>query len=161
MSQSIPYRLSQAVVAALRAQFEPLGATVRDNPTSRAALNEGARVVFVEDEQDQPGSASNNAQPNQPNQAEGRSFALAVGVIARTDDARAQADADMEQVKTTLRDAVLAETRAMVAAGQILTVVMPLEGQRLYRLDGIDVGGALVLTRFLLSYRLPSLGRRA
>lgn len=85
----------------------------------------------------------------------------AVGVIARTDDARAQADADMEQIKTTLRDAVLAETRAMVAAGQILTVVMPLEGQRLYRLDGIDVGGALVLTRFLLSYRLPSLGRRA
>ncbi len=161
MSQSIPYRLSQAVVAALRAQFEPLGATVRDNPTSRAALNEGARVVFVEDEQDQPGTASSGAQPNQPNQAEARSFAMAVGVIARTDDARAQADADMEQVKATLRDAVLAETRSMTAAGDILATAMPLEGQRLYRLDGIDVGGALVLTRFLISYRLPSLGRRS
>lgn len=161
MSKSIPYRLSQAVVAALRAQFEPVGAAVRDNPVSRAALNEGARVLFVEDEQDQPGTPASAALPSQPNQAEGRTFVVSVGVIARTEDARAQADADMEQVKATLRDAVLDATRQMVAAGELLGVVMPLEGQRLYRLDGVDVGGALVLTRFFLSYRLPTIGRRS
>mgnify|MGYP006946112488 CR=1 FL=1 len=66
MPQSIPYRLSQAVVAALRAHFEPLGAAVRDNPTSRAALNEGARVVFVEDDGnggDTPGNGGNGGVP--------------------------------------------------------------------------------------------------
>lgn len=147
MSQSIPYQLSAAVVSALTAQLGP-AVTVVDNPTSPIELDKGPRVVFVEDVDDDLFA--------KPGQAEGRTFSLIVGVINRSDGARAGADADMETVKrvTTLalRDALkaLSDARALVFSN------FPREGQRTYRHERIDVDGALILTRFSIDYRLPA-----
>ena len=88
---SIPFTISAAVVAALEADTELAGVTVVDNPNTPSALDDGARVVFVEDKDDVP--------LNKPGQAEGRTFGFLVGVINRTAGARVGADADMERVK--------------------------------------------------------------
>lgn len=140
MSQSIPFQLSQAVVSAFRASFEAEGAAVHDNPTTPAVLEDGERVIFVEDKDDDLN--------RQPSTAEQRTFVLTVGVINRGPDARAAADADMELVKGLMRGA----TKGLVALGALR---FPREGRRGYRLEGIDVGGALVLTEFHFDYLNP------
>lgn len=151
MSQSIPYQLSAAIVAALVTEFEPDGAVVRDNPRDPSALAAGTRVVFVEDADDDL--------INKPGQAEGRSFGLTVGVINRTVDDRSGADADMLRVKAALQGAVFATGRALVAAKALTACQAPREGRRTYKVEGIDVGGALILARFEIDYRTPSSAR--
>jgi len=145
--QSAPYLLSQAVVDAIRA--EPLfsAATVLDNPTGPAALADGDRLVFVEDMDD--------TQLQQPNQTERRAFRFAIGVIARTEDARRQADADMQVVKRCMRVQLLAALRQLKAAGDLDQFAAPVEGPRRYRVEGVDVGGALIVTEFQVTYLLP------
>lgn len=149
MSQSIPYLLSAAVLTALREQMEPLGAIVHDNPTSPAALQDGERVVWIEDGDDSP--------IDRPGQAEGRSFEIGVGIINRSADARAAADADMQLLKPIVLSAVLTAGRALQSTRDIIGLQSPREGKRLHRLEGIDVGGALILTKFSIDYRTPAL----
>lgn len=140
MSQSIPYQMSAAVFAAIQAAPAFDGARVLDNPTSPAALQDGERVVFLEDQLDELNK--------QPNTAEQRTFSLTVGVINRTAEARAGCDADMEAVKLVLRS-ITAQLTA-IGAGRL-----PREGRRTYKLEGIDVGGALIVTEFLIDYLNP------
>jgi hypothetical protein len=133
MSQSVPFTVSAAVVAALRAQLEPDGIV---------------RVVLVEDKDDAP--------IDKPGQAEGRTFGFVVGVINRSAGARAAADADMERVKAIATKAARDACLALQAVKTIVSFQYPRETQRTYRIEGIDVGGALILTRFEIDYRLPA-----
>lgn len=148
MSQSIPYQMSQAVFAALEAALAADDVKVRDNPRSLAGLSEGKRVVFIEDWEDAP--------TTKPGQAEGRTFAIDAGVINRTADDRAGADADMLAVKQILTDALVRAGRELVKQKELTTFAAPREGVRRYRIDGIDVGGALIVTRFEIDYRTPA-----
>ncbi|MFM2054253.1 MAG: hypothetical protein RL456_2290 [Pseudomonadota bacterium] len=148
MAHSIPFTLSAAVVSALQTAMEADGVIVRDNPVTRAALEQGDRVVFVEDADDAP--------IDKPGQAEGRTFAFTVGVINRTDEARAGADLDMQAVKAAIPGALLAAGRALQSSRDIVSFQAPREGRRTYRVEGLDVGGALILTRYELDYRTPA-----
>jgi hypothetical protein len=150
---SIPFIISTAVVAALEADTELAGMTVVDNPITPSALDDGARVVFVEDKDDAP--------LDKPGQAEGRTFGFIVGVINRTAGARAGADADMERVKAVATLAARNACRDLLQGKQIVKFDYPREMQRAYRVEGIDVGGALITTRFEIDYRLPSSARAA
>ena len=145
---SIPFTISAAVVAALEADTELAGVTVVDNPTTPSALDDGSRLVFVEDKDDTPF--------NKPGQAEGRTFGFIVGVINRTAGARAGADADMERVKAVATLAARNACKTLLEGRQIVKFEYPREMQRSYRVEGIDVGGALITTRFEIDYRLPS-----
>lgn len=144
---SVPHTISAAVVAALEADLELAGATVIDNPITPSALEDGARVVFVEDKDDAP--------IDKPGQAEGRSFGFIVGVINRTATARTGADTDMERAKAVATKAARDACKAMVDARQLVLFQYPREMLRTYRIEGLDVGGALILTRFEIDYRLP------
>lgn len=148
MSQSVPFLLSAAVVAALREQLEPDGVVVQDNPTSPSQIEQGARVVFVEDQDDDL--------LNKPGQAEGRTFGFVVGVINRAADTRSGADADSQRAKSIATAALMAAGRDLQASKTIVTFQAPREGRRTYRIEGIDVGGALILTRYEIDYRLPA-----
>lgn len=144
---SIPLTISAAVVAALEADTELAGATVVDNPITPSALDVGERVVFVEDKDDAP--------LDKPGQAEGRTFGFFVGVINRTAGARVGADNDMERVKRVATLAARNACRDMLQAQEIVKFEYPREMQRTYRVEGLDVGGALIVTRFEIDYRLP------
>lgn len=144
---SVPLSISAAVVAALEADTELLGATILDNPITPAALDDGSRVVFVEDKDDAP--------IDKPGQAEGRTFGFIVGVINRTATARAGADADMQRSKAVATRAARDACTALQQAREIVTFQYPREMLRTYRIEGIDVGGSLILTRFEIDYRLP------
>jgi len=150
---SIPFTISAAVVAALEADTELAGVTVVDNPITPSALEDGARVVFVEDRDDAP--------LDKPGQAEGRTFGFIVGVINRTAGARAGADADMERVKAVATLAARNACTSLLEGKQIVKFQYPREMQRSYRVEGLDVGGALITTRFEIDYRLPSPARAA
>jgi hypothetical protein len=140
MSQSIPFQISAAMLSALQSAPAFDGARLLDNPTSAAALMDGDRVLFVEDQHDELNK--------QPNATEQRTFTLTVGVINRSAEARAAADADMEAVKQALRSI----TAQLVGIGSLR---LPREGRRTYKLEGIDVGGALIVTEFLIDYLNP------
>lgn len=147
MSQSIPYQVSAAVVAALKTALEP-GASVVDNPTSAGALSQGDRVVFVEDTEDDLF--------NRPGQAEGRTFAFIVGVINRTVTGRAGADEEAQGLKPVVTRAARDCCKSLQDARSIGTFNLPRETKRTYRHEHIDVDGALILTRFEIDYRLPA-----
>ena len=144
---SIPFEISGAAVAALEAAPSLAGATILDNPDSPIALEKGDRVVFVEDKDDAP--------LDKPGQAEGRVFGFFVGVINRSAGARAAADNDMELVKAIVTRATRDRCKELVEQQRLVKFEYPREIQRTYRLEGIDLSGALVLTRFEILYRLP------
>lgn len=144
MPQSTPYQLSTAIVAALRLQFDPDGVAVRDNPSTPSQLADGERVVFVEDVDDD--------RIAQPNMAERRVFKVNIGVINRSADARAACDADMQSVKAVMVRDIPAACRQLKQAGAADGFSAPREGKRVYRIEGIDVGGALIVTQFEIEY---------
>lgn len=144
---SIPFQLSAAVVSALTAQM-PVGVTIVDNPTTPTDLEKGNRIVFVEDSDDELFS--------KPGQKEGRTFSFVLGVINRTDGARAGADADMDLAKPIVTKALIDAGFALQQSRQIIASLPPREGQRTYRHERIDVDGALILTRYSIDYRLPA-----
>jgi hypothetical protein len=137
-----PYQICADVVAALEASQHftagPDAARVLSNPTSPSSLKDGPRVVFVEDGSDDL--------VQQPGQREQRTFSFTVGVIARTVDARAQADIDAREAKAVVKGiyASLVASHACQALRHRRTE---------YRVEGIDVGGALRLMIFELEYR--------
>jgi hypothetical protein len=145
--QSVPFVLSSHVVNSLRA-LEQVDFIVRDNPVTRAALEMGDRVIFVEDTDDEP--------TTKEGQAEGRTFRFNVGVINRTNNSREQADRDMQTIKPMVVSALMAACRGLQADNAIKTFQAPREGRRSYRIEGIDVGGALILTRYEIDYRTPA-----
>lgn len=136
-----PFVIGQAVVAALRAAPELAGLQVLDNPSRATDLAEGERLAWFEDQADRL--------RGQPGQQAQRTYAFTLGVIARTTDARERAHRDYRAAKRVVRAAMREITVAGVAV----------EGNGLqeidvaYRLENLDVGGALVLGAFTIDYR--------
>jgi len=136
-----PFVIGQAVVQALRAAPELVGATILDNPARATDLAEGDRVVWFEDQADRlRGQPGQNAQ---------RTYAFALGVIARTQQARQQSHTDYRAAKRICRACV----RDLTAAGVAVEGFGLQEGEVSYRIENIDVGGALVLGTFFVDYR--------
>ena len=137
----VPYVIGQAVVQALQAAPDMAGVRVLDNPARATDLAEGARVLFFEDQSDRL--------RGQPGQQAQRTYAFAMGAIARTTDARQQAHRDYRAAKRAVRACM----REITAAGITLEGFGLQEGEVVYRLENIDVGGALVLGSFSVDYR--------
>lgn len=143
--QGVPYVMGAAIVQALRTAPALAGATVLDNPRRASGLAEGARIVFFEDAGDRP--RSNEAQ------VQHRTYSFTLGVISRAANARQAAHADYRAAKRVLR---LMCMPAMTQAGVEVTGAGLREGEVIYRLENIDVGGELVLGTFTIDYRDPS-----
>ncbi|WP_278534957.1 hypothetical protein [Delftia acidovorans] len=140
-----PFVIGRAVVQALQASPGLQGAVLRDNPVAAAELSAGDRVLFVEDQSDKP-------RGDQPAQRARRSYGFSIGVIRRTESARQDAHADYRLAKRTVIECLplLAQMGIEIEAGGMV------EGEVRYRLENIDVGGALVLGLFSFAYRDPA-----
>lgn len=137
---SVRYLISRAVFEALRDAPELAGARVLDNPSEPQALAAGERIVFVEDQSD--------GFIDQAGQAGTRRFVFAVGVINRSSSARAGADADYVAAEAALRSRHT-ELIKELSCGPLR------ERDVSFRVESIDVGGALVLGTFEVEYRRP------
>lgn len=140
MSQSLRYQISAALVAALRDAAALAGAVVTDNPVTAAALAKGARIVFLEDLADAP--------IDQAGQQAKRRFTFGLGVIGRSADARAGADADYVAAEAAVRGAH-ATLIGTLRCGPLR------ERDVVFKAEGIDVGGALVMGTFEVEYLKP------
>lgn len=145
LPQGGPYAIAAAIEQVLRAEPSLAGATIVNNPLTSADLPDGERVVFIEDQLDKS--------TDQPGQRVKRTYTFVLGVISRaeSDDARRAAHTDYRAAKRALRLAGMArigETVRLDNSG--LT-----EGEVRFRLENIDVGGALVLGMFSVDYRDP------
>lgn len=140
-----PFVIGRAVYQALQAAAGLQGAVLRDNPVAAADLTSGDRVLFVEDQADKP-------RGDQPGQRARRSYGFSLGVISRTDSSRQDAHADYRIAKRVVLECMpqLAQMGIEIEAGGMV------EGDVRYRLENIDVGGALVLGLFTLAYRDPT-----
>jgi hypothetical protein len=138
-----PYAIGEAIVAALRADPALKGATVHNNPVRASVLDEGERIVLFEDQHDKP-------RGDQPGQRQKRVYTFAVGVINRSDSARAAAHADYRAVRRVVRTCMPDIGKHVVIEGAGIV-----EGEVRFRLENIDVGGGLVLGMFTLDYRDP------
>jgi hypothetical protein len=140
-----PFVIGRAVVQALQASPGLQGAVLRDNPVAAADLSAGDRVLFVEDQSDKP-------RGDQPGQRARRSYGFSLGVISRTESPRQDAHADYRLAKRTVLECLplLAQMGIEIEAGGMV------EGDVRYRLENIDVGGALVLGLFTFAYRDPA-----
>lgn len=145
LPQGAPYALGAAIVQALASAADLAGALVLDNPQRASDLQEGTRIVFFEDQHDRP--RGNEAQ------VQHRTYGFSVGVINRSANARQAAHADYRAAKRVLR---LVCMQAITAAGVQINGAGLREGDVAYRLENIDVGGALVLGQFTVDYRDPS-----
>ena len=142
MPQSIRYQISAAFVEALKTTFEP-GTKVKRNPREPSPARDGPRVVFFADTSD--------AFIEQPGQLAKRVFVFEVGAINRTDDAEAGADADYVAAEATLRSAFATVAQVLKDAGAQLG---PLRERGVaFKVEDIDVDGALVLGEFEIEYR--------
>ena len=137
-----PYAIGQAIVEALHSNAALTGALVLDNPQRASALQDGDRIVFFEDQADRL--------IDQPGQSAKRTYSFTLGVISRSTDARKDAHADYRATKRIVRNCMPAISQAVVLGGRGLQ-----EGEVAYRLENIDVGGALVLGSFSVDYRDP------
>lgn len=131
-----PFDIGRVVFDALSSAAAFTTARVLDNPTRASDLSDGERVVFFEDQSDKPLSSSV------------RTYSFAVAVINRTAEARKGAHQDYAAAKAV----VLA---CMPAVGAVAKVDRRglVEGDVLFRLENIDVGGGLVLGMFAIDYR--------
>lgn len=142
LPQGAPHAIGAAIVAALRAAPELAGATVLDNPKRASDLQDGQRIVFFEDQSDKPIA--------QPGQSQKRTYGFTVGVINRTTNDRQGAHADYRTAKRVIRNSMPHIVKLVQIEGRGIV-----EGDVLYRLDNIDVGGGLVLGLFTVDYRDP------
>ena len=147
-THSVPFLLSQAAVTAIANDFAGDPVSIRDNPSTRAAFAEGERAVFLVDSRDKPSK--------QPNQAEARAFTFEVGVINLTAADRAGADDDMQRINLLLARVMPAASRGLKEGGHIIGHSALRELERYYRVEGIDVGGALIVTAFEIEYTTPN-----
>ena len=140
MSHSIRYRISAAVVAALRTAPALAEAKVLDNPADASALQAGERLVLLEDQSDRF--------IDQKNQQGKRRFVFTLGAINRSADDRAGADADYAAAEAAVRG-VHKQLMSTLGCGPLH------EEEVTFRVEGIDVGGALVLGTFAVEYLKP------
>jgi hypothetical protein len=145
LPQGAPCAIGAAIVQALRDAPALAGCTVLDNPRRQSDLADGARIVFFEDAGDRP--RGNDAQ------VQHRTYSFSLGVINRSSAARASAHADYRAAKRVLR---LACMPAITQAGVEVNGAGLREGDVVYRLENIDVGGELVLGAYTVDYRDPS-----
>ena len=142
LPQGAPYAIGAAIVAQLKAAASLAGALVLDNPPRASALQDGARIVFFEDQGDRP--------IEQPGQSAKRVYAFSLGVINRRTSPRAGAHADYRAAKRVVRACMPAINQLVRLEGRGLV-----EGEVAYRLENIDVGGGLVIGTFTVDYRDP------
>ena len=142
LPQGAPFAIGSAIVAALRADPALAGAKVLDNPKRASDLQDGARIVFFEDQSDKLIS--------QPGQAAKRTYAFTLGAINRTQHDRQGAHADYRAAKRAVRNCLPAVNKLVQLYDRGLA-----EGDVIYRLENIDVGGGLVLGLFTVDYRDP------
>lgn len=142
LPQGAAYAIGAAIVQALRADVYLTGAVILDNPQRASALQDGERIVFFEDAADRF--------IEQPGQLAKRTYSFTLGVISRSANARQDAHADYRAAKRLVRACLpeISQTVALLGRGLI-------EGDVAYRLENIDVGGALVLGSFSVDYRDP------
>lgn len=134
------YLISATLLAALRSAADLADALVLDNPTEAQALSKGDRIVWIEDQADDP--------IEQAAQQGKRRFTFALGVINRTSDDRAGADVDHQAALTAITKAHTPLMRDHRCG--------PLrEGQTVFRVEGLDIGGALILTTYTVEYLRP------
>ncbi len=142
LPQGAPYAIGAAIVAALRAAPALAGAKVLDNPKRASDLQDGQRIVFFEDQSDKLIA--------QPGQSAKRIYGFTLGVINRSEADRQGAHADYRAAKRVVRGCMPAISQLVRLEDRGLV-----EGDVLYRLDNIDVGGGLVLGLFTVDYRDP------
>lgn len=142
LPQGAPFAIGAAIVAALRQAPALAGAKVLDNPKRSSDLQDGARIVFFEDQADKF--------VEQPGQSAKRTYSFTVGVINRTENDRQDAHADYRAAKRAVRNCLPAINALVRLEGRGLV-----ESDVLYRLENIDVGGGLVLGLFTVDYRDP------
>lgn len=142
LPQGAPFAIGAAIVAALRTAQALDGATVLDNPKRSSALQDGERIVFFEDQADkliaQPGGLAK------------RTYGFSLGVINRTAADREGAHSDYRAAKRVIRGCMPEIVKLVQVVDRGLV-----EGDVLYRLENLDVGGGLVLGLFTLDYRDP------
>ena len=142
LPQGAPYAIGAAIMGALRADASLVGAKVLDNPRRASDLQDGARIVFFEDQ--------NDKLIQQPGQSAKRTYGFTLGVINRTTSDRQGAHADYRAAKRVIRNSMPEIVKLVQIEGRGLV-----EGDVLYRLENIDVGGGLVLGLFTVDYRDP------
>lgn len=142
LPQGAPYAIGAAIVQALQAAPALSGAHVLDNPRRSSDLQDGTRIVFFEDHSDKF--------IGQPGQRQKRSYQFSLGAINRTQKDRAGAHSDFRAAKRALRECLPAIGALVQLAERGLV-----EGEVVYRLENIDVGGALVLGTLSIDYRDP------
>lgn len=137
-----PFAIGEAIVQRLQEAF-PSPAKVIDNPLRASGLKDGNRIIFFEDQSDRFDS--------QPGRSAKRIYAFQIGVINRTEQPRQGAHADYRAVKRVIRD-------CMPNIGQLVQLEGRgvVEGDVIYRLENIDVGGSLILGTFTVDYRDPA-----
>ncbi|CAN5857917.1 hypothetical protein BH11PSE13_BH11PSE13_12180 [soil metagenome] len=139
LPQGAPYAIGELFFAALQGEPAFAGAKVINNPERRVDLNDGGRIVFLEDITDAPADLSAEFK---------RIYTFNLGVINRTAAARRSAHADYRAAKRAVR-AAMPRLKGTVELNGLR------EGVVAYRLENIDIGGALVLGAFTLAYRDP------
>lgn len=142
LPQGAPFAIGAAIVAALRAAPALSGAKVLDNPKRSSDLQDGERIVFFEDQADKPIA--------QPGQSQKRTYGFTLGVINRSVNDRQGAHGDYRAAKRVIRNCMPEIVKLVQIEGRGIV-----EGDVLYRLENIDVGGGLVLGLFTLDYRDP------
>lgn len=138
----VPFEIGAALFAALQAWPALSGAKVFDNPERVSTLLDGERLLFVEDVADRSEGQTPVAQK--------RTYTFNMGVINRSSDARRGAHSDYRAAKRCLLQVLKSMPRAL----QVTSVFR--ETDVTYRIENIDVGGALVLGTFTVDYRDPS-----
>lgn len=142
LPQGAPYAIGAAIFAALRDAPTLSGATVLDNPKRASDLQTGSRIVFFEDQADKPIA--------QPGQLQKRTYGFTVGVINRTANDREGAHSDYRAAKRVIRACMPEIGKLVQIEGRGIV-----EGDVMYRLENLDVGGGLVLGLFTVDYRDP------
>jgi len=133
--------IGSVIVQALRAHFGSTGPDVLDNPTRASLLDEGPKKVIFEDQNcRRSADAAKKAI---------RTYSFSVAALCRTTDARNDAHA----LYRAARGVVLGAMPAITAAGVGITASGVSDGDVTYRVEGLDVGGGLVLGMFTLQYR--------
>lgn len=130
------YVIGAALFAALQAEALLQDATLLDNPSRASDLDDGARIVFIEDVSDSPVT-------DKPME---RVYRYNLGVVNRTDTPRLGAHRDYRTAKRALKS-------ALPLLKDIVPVSNHREGEVAFRLENVDVGGGLVLGTFTLTYR--------
>lgn len=130
------FAIGAALFAALQSEAGLQGATVLDNPSRASDLDDGDRIVFIEDVSDSPVTDKQKE----------RVYRYNLGVVNRTETPRLGAHRDYRTAKRALKN-------ALPTLKDIVPVGNHREGEVAFRLENVDVGGGLVLGTFTLTYR--------